>query len=525
MSGSLIFLLHAHLPYVRQPSDRSSIEELWFLEAMWETYLPLVKLVRQHPVAGLTISISPALAEMMRDPLMNKKFMAHMEALRKLAESEVKRTRGTEYEDAAVMCRNKIDDAYDQYEKCNRDVLGMFSDFMRSGSVEIVASAATHAFLPAYKSVPDAVKLQVGLGIKYFEKIFSRRPKGFWLPECGYCEGIDQVLHDAGIEYFFTESHGLINGNPVPEYSVHRPVRTPCGIAVFGRDAEISNKIWSAESGYPGAAEYRDFYRDIGFDLPESYLQRFLHDFGSRVFSGLKYHSVGNDRDNKRPYNRLQAMERVETDAADFINQVKNRFRELSGYCDNPVIVAAFDAELFGHWWSEGIDWLGRIIDESQNNGSDIKLETASANLSAHRNKMQTITLSASSWGEGSYSSSWIFSGSSRFYNNLLKQPEMLNQMIGVADMHCECSTRAVMQALREMLLSQSSDWMFLIHKNRAGAYAEKRLVQHIKNFDSIYWQVVQNCIDELVIDTLEKDCGFLCGWTIQDLRSIKCFS
>ena len=63
-----------------------------------------------------------------------------------------------------------------------------------------------------------------------------------------------------------------------------------------------------------------------------------------------------------------------------------------------PLVVAPYDAELFGHWWFEGpewIDYLCRLINKTQN----ITLITPGKYLEQEY-PLQLCTPNASSWGD-----------------------------------------------------------------------------------------------------------------------------
>src|SRR5690606_32251411 len=191
-----------------------------------------------------------------------------------------------------------------------------------------------------------------------------------WLPECAYEPGIEEMLKAVGIEYFIADTHAILYGDPRPKFGVHAPVLCPNGVAVFARDVETSRQVWSAEAGYPGNPLYREFYRDIGWDLPIEYLKPHLHADGARRHLGLKYHRItGRDvpQQAKQPYNPAAARELVAENASHFIGErIKqaHMLRETFGG-HPPLVVSPYDAELFGHWWFEGpqfIDFLFRKI-------------------------------------------------------------------------------------------------------------------------------------------------------------------
>ena len=112
----------------------------------------------------------------------------------------------------------------------------------------------------------ESRRAQIEIAVVNYQKHFGRKPRGIWLAECAYEPGVDELLKDAGIEYFISDTHAILYGDPRPKYGVHAPVVTPNGIAVFARDLETSQQVWSAEVGYPGNALYREFYRDIGWE-------------------------------------------------------------------------------------------------------------------------------------------------------------------------------------------------------------------------------------------------------------------
>ena len=39
-------------------------------------------------------------------------------------------------------------------------------------------------------------------------------------------------------------------------------------------------KKWSASEGYPDDPDYREYYRDIGYDLEEEYIKDYIHPSG-----------------------------------------------------------------------------------------------------------------------------------------------------------------------------------------------------------------------------------------------------
>ncbi|MBI5212412.1 MAG: DUF1957 domain-containing protein [Nitrospirae bacterium] len=534
MNGNLILLLHAHLPYVRHPEHEYSLEENWFFEAVRETYIPLLDafegMVNDGISPKITMSVSPTLTEMLYDELLRHRFVRHMEHLIELSEAEKIRTKGSPFESSAFLYNAKFKRIRQLYlERYNGNLVSAFRKLQDDGHIEVVATAATHAFLPAFEHYPAAVKAQIDVGIKSYIRSFGRRPLGFWLPECGYFRGLDFFLRDAGMKYFFLESHGVIHGRPRPRHSVYRSVLTPSGIAAFGRDFKSARQVWCASRGYPGDPSYRDFYRDIGFDLPLDYVGSYTGLEGIKTFTGMKYHCVTGKSEQKLPYNRANALRKVLEHAAHFVQEREYDLARLSGFghfskSGGPVVFSAFDAELFGHWWFEGIEWLNITIRNISEHRASFRVVTPVEYFDEHSaDYMDSIEPSPSSWGEGGYNAMWIGERNHRLYRRLhatVERMTLLKQRIGETENRRERGKntdspihpfthsliqRAINQAMRETFLSQASDWLFLMQKGRAAEYAEERIMRHIERFDMLFSMVMNRDVNESRLKEMEE--------------------
>ena len=297
-NGYLALVLHAHLPYVRHPEYEEFLEEDWLFEAITETYLPLLQVLWRMVDEGvpfqLTMSLTPTLCSMLRDPLLQDRYVRYIERAIELAKSELERTRGDSrlqelarmYLERFITCRNLFVDGW------RRDLITPFAQLQERGVLEIITCAATHGFLPLMANFPEAMRAQILIARDHYRETFGRDPVGIWLPECGYVPGLEDILQEANIRWFIMDAHGLMFGNPRPRYAIYAPVFTPSGVAAFARDRDSSRQVWSAQEGYPGDPAYRDFYRDIGMDLEMDYIRPFLPKDGVRKFTGIKYHRI-----------------------------------------------------------------------------------------------------------------------------------------------------------------------------------------------------------------------------------------
>ena len=172
---------------------------------------------------------------------------------------------------------------------------------------------------------------------------------------------MDRALAEAGIRYFLVDAHGILNAFPTSPHGVHAPVVCPSGVAAFGRDLESSKQVWSSEEGYPGDGAYREFYRDLGYDASYDYIEPYLHDDGVRRNLGLKYYRVTGrvGLHEKQLYDRAAAVRKAVEHGGHFVFCRQHQLRFLKSKLSvPPIVVAPYDAELFGHWWYEGPEFL-----------------------------------------------------------------------------------------------------------------------------------------------------------------------
>ena len=510
--GYLALVLHAHLPYVRHPEYQDFLEEDWFYEAITETYIPLLKvfegLVNDGVDWRITMSISPTLLSMFLDPLLQERYLKHLNALIELSYKEIDRTRYLpQFNDLAVMYNKNFLEARELFEnKYKRNIAEGFKKFQDMGKLEINTCGATHCYLPLEEVYRPLVRAQVITAARHYEKFFGRRPKGIWLPECGYQPGDDQVLRDEGIRYFFVDTHGILHGSPRPKYGVFAPVYCKSGVAAFGRDMESSKAVWSAIEGYPGDFNYREFYRDIGFDLDFEYIRPYIHPDGTRIQTGIKYFRItGNvDLSNKQPYVRQWALDKAADHAGNFLFNRGKQAEYLYDFLGKrPIIISPYDAELYGHWWYEGPEWLNFLIRKAYYDQDTVKLITPSEYLDENP-KNQVVTPSMSSWGWKGYSEVWLEGSNDWMYRHLHKAGE---RMIELADTHQDADgllKRALTQAARELFLAQSSDWPFIMKTGTCVPYAVKRFKDHIERFTKLYEGIRRGAIDGNFLSDIE---------------------
>ena len=499
--GFLALILHAHLPFVRHPEHEHFLEEDWFFEAVTETYIPLLRmmhrLVDDSVPFKLTMSLTPTLCAMLQDQLLRERYVRHLDNLMDLAVREQQRNR------KHPQLRELADFYFNLFSETRRvfidewkgDLLSIFRELQETGAIEIIASAATHGLLPIVQQQSiQAARAQGLIGRDVYINLFDAEPAGFWLPECAYAPGLDPILQEANVRWFVLDTDGLLFGKPRPRRSIYAPCFTPAGPAAFARDSDSSRQVWSAREGYPGDPVYREFYRDIGFDLPMQHLGPVAR--GTRKFSGVKYHRITGRGDGKQLYDRAAAENAATTHACHFLEQRREQIREISELGFDPIVVAPFDAELFGHWWFEGPSFLEHFIRQAASQ-RDFSLTTPSEYLAAHSTQ-QIVEPAASTWGENGHLAVWLDASNAWIYPHLQVAVERMSE---AARRHTENASpladRVLKQLARELLLAQSSDFAFLMKTGTAREYATKRITDHLVRFNRLHDQLVTNGVDE----------------------------
>ena len=509
--GYLSLILHAHLPFVRHPEYDDFLEEDWLYEAITETYIPLIKvlegLIRDNIPYRITMSLTPTLISMLEDPLLQSRYIIHIEKLIELAEKEMIRNRQhPQFLKLATMYHKKFTEAQALFiTKYKKNLISALKEFQDLGRLEIITCPATHAYLPLIRMNPLAVKAQIRIAVEHYQMVFGRKPKGIWLPECGYYPGLEEILKEEGIRYFVLDTHGMLNAEPRPRYGNYAPIYCPNGTATFGRDHESSKQVWSSKEGYPGDHDYREFYRDIGHDLDFDYIKPYIHKDGIRINTGIKYHRITGKTDHKEPYIPEWALEKAATHAGNFMFNREKQIEYISYWMDRtPILVTPYDAELFGHWWFEGPDWINFLIRKIVYDQNTIELITPSDYLERHPVN-QVCTPSSTSWGYRGYNEVWLNGSNDWIYPHLHKAADQMVELARTYSGVDGVIGKALNQAARELLLAQSSDWAFIMKTSTMVEYAVKRTNDHITRFNKIYDDVTNGCIDHYWLREVEQ--------------------
>lgn len=512
MARNIIGLtLNAHMPFVRHPEYPRFLEEDWLFEAIGETYLPLLRMLKRlrddNVDYRITISLSPTLCSMLSDPILQGRFTDYLHLHQELGEKEVERCK-KENKECLVLAEHYLEEInlnlqeYFELYQCN--ILSGFLDLEESGHIDLITTTATHAYLPLYSEYPSAINAQIELAVQSHINHFKKRPKGFWLPESGYFPALEEYLQKEEITYFQLASQALFLSEERVERGNYAPIKCPNGVFAFAHDFHLTNLVWSNEEGYPTDPLYREFYRDIGYDLPMEYIEPYIHSPQVRVFTGFKYHAITNKGNNKNYYDREAASKRVLEHANNFLYTIKQKGEKIAPLLDrDPFFNVAFDAELFGHWWFEGIQWLEAVLRGAAQTDHTV-FKTNLDYLNEYKDA-QVLQPSYSSWGEGGYSNVWADGTNVWVYRHIHKSIERMEELAVRFPNQNSLKQRFLNQAAREVVLAMASDWPFIIHNKTSVTYAQRRLKEHLANFNLVYENMCKNAVNTEWLVKAEK--------------------
>ncbi len=480
--GYFSLVLHAHLPYIRH-EEAHRLEERWMYEAISETYIPLLwEVDRLSRPLGWTVSISPPVIEMLADPLIQERYIEHIEDTLRLIRQELERELAQKERDALLFYQERYQDLLNTFLHWEKDLNRAFRHYKEQGYLDLITCTATHGFSPHMLS-EQAARSEIQTGLNCFERHYGFRPSGLWMPECAYTPGLDRILYEEGIRYTFVDEHSILNADPSPKHGIGAPVYSPHGVALFPRDQIISGKIWSSVIGYPGHPDYREFYRDLAYDREWDQIAEFMHPEGLRYDTGLKLHRVTGETDQKDYYVRDWAWQRTSEHAADFAQALGEHLDAHQGQDFPPFLVTApFDAELFGHWWFEGPDFLGKAMERLEDQG--IESISPAIFLERHFQDIDTAHVAMGTWGRKGYAEVWINERNDWMIRHLHQLEKRLAGVVARNRHQDALTVKAKRQLIREYLLAVSSDWPFILDGQTTAQYAANRFREHILRFE-----------------------------------------
>lgn len=515
--GSFCLVLHGHLPWVLHHGWWPH-GEIWLHEAVAGTWLPLLTVVEECVRDGirvpLTLGLMPVLLEQLSDAGFQERFLVFCRERMDLASRDHAEfmARGEPHlAHLADRWKHHYDWLAREFERIGRDVPGAFAALARAGHIEILTSNATHGYMPLLQH--DACnRAQVRAGVATSERILGFKPRGAWLPECAYRPGgpwtppvvhgdtrhragVEEVFANEGIRFFFVDAHlfrgsrtegvigplgfGKVGWDQVAwdEKRAWRSVLEPHEVSSYGgpgrmtalaRHPEVSEQVWSGEVGYPGDGRYLDFHKKHGN-------------------GGHRYWKVTHPRADmgaKHPYHPDDVQSALYEHAQHFAAVVRSvLWRHKERFDRHGVVVAPFDAELFGHWWHEGPYFLREVF-KALHHDEGVQPSTVSDYLARHPAD-KVVTLPEGTWGAGGDHRVWLNEELRWTWEAEYRAEDRFLDTLGRLHGSPEPDVRRALEAAgRELLLLQASDWQFVINTRGAVDYGYRRFCEHLAAFD-----------------------------------------
>jgi len=458
--GTFCLVLHSHLPWLPHHGSWPVGEE-WLYQAWAHSYFPVVDLLRRFADEGkrdvLTLGVTPVLAAQLDDPYALRAFhewLGHWQlrtvqagtlwrddpVLRELAGSEYRAATG----------------ALAEFEtRWRHGFSPILRSLVDSEVIELLGGPFAHPFQPLLEPRIRSFFLRGGLADTALR--IGHRPAGIWAPECGYAPGMEEGYQAAGVRRFLVDGPSLHG-----DTAFARPVGSS-DVLCFGRDLEVTYRVWSPKAGYPGHAHYRDFHT-------------WAHEVGLKPSRVTGKHVEPAD---KAPYEPALAADTVRTHVKDFVETVVSRLRALRAeHGREAMVVAAYDTELFGHWWHEGPAWLEGVLRALPEAG--VRVTTLAGAASAGL-VGSPVELPASSWGSGK---DWRVWDGEQVADMVADNAALQSRLLALP--RSEWRDRTADWAVGEAMQALSSDWAFMVTKNSAADYARRRAAVHTRRFDEL---------------------------------------
>jgi 1,4-alpha-glucan branching enzyme len=509
-------VLNLHLPFVHHPDKSLSPEERPFFEALSETYLPLLealdRLDADHIPFRIALSLSPSLCHMLSDELLLQRYVDFTDRKIEFGLREIKRTAGDPQ--AQKLSRLFYDKLVDRRilftERYEGNILKIFDLYQKKGKVELLTTAATYGFLPFYTAYTEAVQAQLEVAVASHHRFFSINPQGFWLPELGWKDELDEQLRSYGFSYTIIDTHGLLLGTPPPNRGSFFPAKTPSGVLLLARDHYAVRDLAEPEAGFPRDPRYQDCREDVGYELPPEALAPFLGPGGVRTRTGFRYRIQGEPGTRgtvpKPLYDPESAAATAREHARIFLENRMSRFKRAAEYMDEtPISLCAYDADAFGRRWYEGPLFIEALFREGVRKRGIQFMNPAEYLYKHPPHAYATVVPEFSSWGFSGYAEMWLDAANDWIYRHVIRS---LERMIELAERFADdtgLKERALNQAAREILLAQASDWVKMLYKGESPEYARSQIEGALRNFTTIYESLGSNYISTEWLTNLER--------------------
>ncbi len=510
-SKNMILLLDAHQNYVTEHNYP-------LFQAISGTYIPLLNMLRSLENDGvqfqLALVLSAPLCTMLTDPFVQQQYIEWLDKRIDLGHRELERCRDSvKFCNEVKICLEKVkQDKIDFTEIYGQNLVKHFSEYAKKGYLELLATTGTRMYIPHYSDMPEVLNAQIEIGLYAHKYFFGVPSNGFWLPYLGYVSGVEKVLRNYGIDYTVLDSRSMLFAEPEPKNGIFGPARFENSVVMFGRDPE--SQLTGLEY-FASNPVYRDQNRDIGFDLRPEDLSSFYREGSGRQPTGFRYwHRGGADiqsdslENTEFLYDYEKASEQAELDAAAFLDRKSRRLSEAAGLLDteNVSLVCAYDANILGQQWFEGVYWLEQVIRKSASAGITC---TGFSSLLKKKGSLlsyqKLVPYPASAAGDG-YGEQLLDNTNSWMVRYAHKACERMVDLADLFPSETGLKARLLNLGARELLLSLSAEWAEMIHDGTDPAFAARRFKEGIVAFTMVFDSLGSNTVSTEWLTNLEQE-------------------
>jgi 1,4-alpha-glucan branching enzyme len=509
--GDVALVLHTHLPYVAGHGVWPVGEE-WLFQVWGCSWLPVTGLLQQLADEGhrdvLTLGVSPMVAHQVADPRLVRDLGTWLGG--QMWRSEEQRWHswmGPEVQALAPFHWRTFADLLALHERIDAEggLLAAWADLADRGVIELLGGPATHPYLPL-QTDPTLLDAQLADGLDHHARWAGTRATGLWPPELGYrpagqvadatatpratdrfgtptlprvgpqLPGLEAHYARHGISHVVVDAPTLVRaaGGRDRDWTARPAVPDPAAatpdevvhdgvligdsdVVAYARDLSVAYHVWSPTAGYPGNEWYRDYFA--------------RGTFGTHPSWRVTDHATPPDA--KAPYDPPAARRQVDRDAA----HLHRALRDVLDPRPGAVVVAAYDTELFGHWWFEGVRFLEVLL---RRVAADPRLRTTTlASRRTRRPPTRRLDLPESSWGYAKGHASWVTPETRPLWRTVREAEATARATLRDAG----ATARAVHeQVARELALLSASDWPFMVTRGTSPDYALERVRGHAES-------------------------------------------
>ena len=500
-SKNLVLILNLHCPYIKVGLNDASAyeaESAQVYQQISNLYLPVLdflSFLKQEKLdAKIGLVFSASACEILSDPDLKKKYNKWLDNLIEFASKEAERTKkdSSTNKTSAANLETARENKRKFNELWNCDLLKAFATFAEEGWAEILSTCGTYLFMPHYADMTEILNAQVESGLMAIKRHFGSASDGFYLPEMGYAQGVENVIKPYGFSYTLLPSQSFLFSEIPPANGTFMPARCQNGLSIFAAD-ELNKDTF--ESGV-----YRDLSTDLAWELSAKELSPFIKEGHPRARTFWSY----KNRDGGH-YSCKEALEQAKTDAEQFAQEkaaVLKKAQIFLGDDADVSVCLAVNALDISVSWPEFFDWLKFFARACCEQG--LKLSAPNDLLEGNFHA-QKISPYPAAFSEFSYGEDLLSNKNSWLTRYLRKACERIVDLVSRFPGDGGLKTRLLNLGARELLLVQDCEFSKMVGRDDRVDYVSEFFKRGIVAFSNIYDALGSNTVSTEWFCALEK--------------------